>query len=308
MAKTTIRPDIAAKNVMSLQGESEDPDTDLFFGHVTQNKLDGPFGAGVLVQHDCPGGEFEAPAFDDFHVNILIEGGGKTYDNFGGIVRESYARPGQIGMSRPYLPGDIAVEGKFSSIHVSLPKGIFQRTSDAIGNGRPPDFDALFEIYFHDSSIFWMAQELNRAAFVGAWRDELFMDEALWALSCQLMRRAGTLTDTQRKSQPLDPVSFKKVHDLLMECLESQVTVQDLADAVNMDAFAFSRGFKARTGRSPYQYLIQLRVDQSLHLLLSTDTSLIEIAYACGFSSQAHFTTVFRKVTGVTPGAARARR
>lgn len=301
-------PDLNAQNIMALTEELNDPDTDRFFGHVSHMTLAGPFGAGLMVQRNCPGGEFESPPFDDFHVHVLMQGGRKTYDRFDGVVRNNDATPGQIALTRPDVAGEIAVEGTFSSIHVSLPKPIFQRTSDMIGDGRPPNLDALFEIIFHDPWIFWMAQELNHGSLNGAGHDTLFTDEVFWSLSSKLMQRAGTLKIAQRKARPLDLRAFKRVHNLFMERFETPLTVQDLADTVDMDAFTFSRGFKARTGRSPYQYLLQLRVDRALHMLLSTETSLIEIAYSCGFSSQAHFTTVFRRITGLTPGAARALR
>ena len=95
---------------------------------------------------------------------------------------------------------------------------------------------------------------------------------------------------------------------MLVAHLDQPLTIGDLAQRVEMDVFSFARAFKARTGRAPYQYLLRLRVNYAVHLLLHTDTSLIEIAYTCGFSSQAHFNTVFKRTIGITPGAARALR
>jgi AraC-like DNA-binding protein len=47
---------------------------------------------------------------------------------------------------------------------------------------------------------------------------------------------------------------------------------------------------------------MQRRVDVAKDLMLTTDSSLVEISLKCGFSDQSHFTRVFAKATGETPG------
>jgi YesN/AraC family two-component response regulator len=49
-----------------------------------------------------------------------------------------------------------------------------------------------------------------------------------------------------------------------------------------------------------------VRVEESKHLLLSTDLSLVEIAIAVGFPDQSYFCKVFKKTVGLTPGKFRA--
>ena len=63
----------------------------------------------------------------------------------------------------------------------------------------------------------------------------------------------------------------------------------------------FSRLLKERTGRTFTELLRQCRVDLACDLLLTTEKSLAEIADACGFCDQSHFTHVFQDAKGVTP-------
>ncbi|MEL7131223.1 MAG: helix-turn-helix domain-containing protein, partial [Pseudomonadota bacterium] len=112
----------------------------------------------------------------------------------------------------------------------------------------------------------------------------------------------------RRDTLPLDNIAFGRVNEMFMEHFELPLTVQTLADRIGMDEFTFSRAFKARTGKSPYKYLLHLRVERALHMLTNTDMALVDMAYACGFSSQAHFTTVFKRIVGVSPGAYRLSR
>ncbi|MFW7348407.1 MAG: helix-turn-helix transcriptional regulator [Pigmentiphaga sp.] len=69
----------------------------------------------------------------------------------------------------------------------------------------------------------------------------------------------------------------------------------------------FSRLFRETLGLSPFQNLKQKRIERAVELLRGS-TPLAHIAHELGYSSQSHFTQVFREVTGVTPRMARAQR
>ena len=68
-----------------------------------------------------------------------------------------------------------------------------------------------------------------------------------------------------------------------------------------MSQYRFARGFKKATGFSPHKYLILQRIERAENLLHQDKLSIAEISYQLGFTSQSHFTTTFRKMTGVTP-------
>ena len=67
----------------------------------------------------------------------------------------------------------------------------------------------------------------------------------------------------------------------------------------------FLRMFRAATGQSPHRYLLELRLAEAQALIASGSMPLIDIAFACGFSSHAHLTTAFRSRFGVTPSTYR---
>ncbi|WP_312016198.1 helix-turn-helix transcriptional regulator [Bradyrhizobium vignae] len=51
----------------------------------------------------------------------------------------------------------------------------------------------------------------------------------------------------------------------------------------------------------PHDYFLKRRIDRAKELMQRADVSLIDIALAVGFQTQAHFTTVFKRFTGETP-------
>ena len=70
----------------------------------------------------------------------------------------------------------------------------------------------------------------------------------------------------------------------------------------------FSRAFKAATGTTPHQVLIERRVARARERLEHGTDPIVDVALECGFSSQAHMTSTFTRQLGVSPGRYRKER
>jgi AraC family transcriptional regulator len=75
-----------------------------------------------------------------------------------------------------------------------------------------------------------------------------------------------------------------------------------MAGACGVSPDYFLRMFKSTVGVSPYQYLLNQRVERAKILLSDATCSLAEVALRCGFSHQEHLSRMFRRFTGVAPG------
>ena len=64
----------------------------------------------------------------------------------------------------------------------------------------------------------------------------------------------------------------------------------------------FARAFKETMGLGPHQYLLHLRLERARRMLDAEDAVLSNIAQRAGFADQAHFTRLFKREYGVTPG------
>ena len=102
-------------------------------------------------------------------------------------------------------------------------------------------------------------------------------------------------------SNKLPKAALLRIKAFVRDNLDQEITLDQLAKLAGISYSGFSRRFKARMGITPYQYVIQERIEEAKHLLLHKDLSLAHIAEVTGFSSQSHFTTVFKRSTKLTP-------
>jgi AraC family transcriptional regulator len=107
----------------------------------------------------------------------------------------------------------------------------------------------------------------------------------------------------QLSHQKLDRRRLTRVREYIEANLEGgNLTIARLAKVASLSQFHFARAFKAAVGKFPHQYVSGHRVERAKVLLRRGDQSLLDIAVALNFSSQANFTRAFRQGTGMTPG------
>jgi AraC family transcriptional regulator len=92
-----------------------------------------------------------------------------------------------------------------------------------------------------------------------------------------------------------------KVEDHVREHLAEDISVEALAELVDLSPFHFSRVFKHATGTSPLQFVTRERITHAQQLIRETARSIIDIGLEVGYTSPSYFTKVFRRVTGVRP-------
>ena len=95
----------------------------------------------------------------------------------------------------------------------------------------------------------------------------------------------------------------RRAKELLSANLQGDVSTADLARACSLSVSHFARAFRQTTGLPPHQWLLRRRIDEAHTLLRDARISLAELARACGFADQSHFTKVYTRLRGISPGA-----
>ena len=97
------------------------------------------------------------------------------------------------------------------------------------------------------------------------------------------------------------PHALARVLRLIESRLHESLLVEDLAREACLSPFHFARMFKQSTGQSPHAYLVGRRIAIARELLATSDLRIREVGRRSGFSTHAHFCSVFRTQTGMTP-------
>jgi AraC family transcriptional regulator len=131
-----------------------------------------------------------------------------------------------------------------------------------------------------------------------------FVDALVTGVSLQILRHAGVGAPRPTVLRGgLAPAARKRVLELIDARLEQRLSVDELAREVELSPSHFARAFKQATGRPPHQHILTLRLERARRLLEQPGASVSDVALRMGFADQAHFTRLFKRQFGVTPGA-----
>ncbi|HZY82811.1 MAG TPA: helix-turn-helix transcriptional regulator [Cyclobacteriaceae bacterium] len=99
----------------------------------------------------------------------------------------------------------------------------------------------------------------------------------------------------------LNPYQLKQVVDFAYSYMQFNIGLHELAELVNLSPYHFGRLFKQTVGRSPYQFILALKIECAMKMIKKNHGPISEIAYQLNFSDQSHFSNAFRKATGISP-------
>jgi AraC-like DNA-binding protein len=105
----------------------------------------------------------------------------------------------------------------------------------------------------------------------------------------------------ERSIRALQKWRLKRVVEYVDINLSSKVSLQNLAAIAGLSRMHFASQFRIATGFRPHEFVLRRRIQRSKELLRTDPTPIFEVAFAVGFQTQAHFTTVFKRFTGFTP-------
>lgn len=101
--------------------------------------------------------------------------------------------------------------------------------------------------------------------------------------------------------QHAEPVAVTRARQFIHDHQSEDLSLTQVAQAVNTSTFYFCKLFKKATGLNFTEYLSQVRVEKAKNLLLNPNLRVSEIAYEIGFQSLTHFNRVFKRITGQSP-------
>lgn len=102
-------------------------------------------------------------------------------------------------------------------------------------------------------------------------------------------------------TQMEDRNKIEKARSILLEQLDAPITIRELARRVAMNECYLKKGFKAMFGTTIYDYFQKERMEKAKGMLYEKGLSVSEVAIMMGYSCISHFSTAFKKHTGLKP-------
>ncbi len=138
----------------------------------------------------------------------------------------------------------------------------------------------------------------------------LLIDSISATLCAHMLRHYSNLALRQcrfpRPDGALGKTRSRRVFDYIQCNMEKKITLGDLAAEACLSPYHFARAFKTLTGVPPHRYVVEKKLEYGRKLLSDGSVPICGIAQRLRFSSQSHFSRLFKNQFGATPGEYRA--
>jgi two-component system response regulator YesN len=132
--------------------------------------------------------------------------------------------------------------------------------------------------------------------------ERMLMDDSLDDLHELILTVLKRQRDINRQRVGLPQSYARKACDLVMErYADKSISLQTVADAININASYLSRVFKQEIGVTFVSFLTRMRMDQAKHYLRNTSLKVYEVADQVGYPNTTYFSKLFKKMTGLSP-------
>ncbi|CAM2342311.1 helix-turn-helix domain-containing protein [Burkholderia vietnamiensis] len=176
--------------------------------------------------------------------------------------------------------------------------------------GRPHAGDIVIDDprLIRDAALERLGQALAVSHTEHAALGKVFADSiSLAIVSRVVLRHFSTNRSEVRGAAALPSWRMRRVVEFVEANLAEPIGLADMAESVGLTRMHFAAQFRRATGLRPHEYLMRRRIERAQQLLLESRDGLLDVALGCGFRSQAHFTTVFKRFVGETPFCWRAK-
>jgi AraC-like DNA-binding protein len=121
-------------------------------------------------------------------------------------------------------------------------------------------------------------------------------------LALAIVVRAAQIHQRSVRASPLPKWRLRRVIDYIEAHVAKAISISDLATAAGLSRTHFTAQFRLATRCRPHDFILLQKIEAAKRLLLQTSRELLDIALSVGFQTQAHFSTVFKRFVGETPG------
>jgi AraC family transcriptional regulator len=248
-------------------------------------------------RRDLPEGATEHLIF------VSLGSGTLTCESNGQSVRHPLT-PGFVGVLPSGTPMHWRWDTRISFSLLALDPAFLQQVAEESLGLAPEEVRLVQAERGQDPAISTIAAALAREAVRGDEGSRVYAESLATILAVHLLRNYRDVPPQEPAAASTRvPRAIAKAVAFIQQNHARDISLGDIAACVHISPFHLARTFKRAMGVSPYQYLLQVRVNSARALIMAGGGghSLADIATSVGFADQSHLTRHFKRVLGVTP-------
>ncbi|MFM0155403.1 MULTISPECIES: helix-turn-helix domain-containing protein [Paraburkholderia] len=218
------------------------------------------------------------------------------------LVR-GWVTAGAVQITAPEVPCSAVFESPGDVLHLFVSQLVLGECfEDMFGHPHAGDIRIDDPKLVRDPALERLGQALAVSQSDDAALGRVFTDSVSLAIVSRVIARHFTVAERQtREASALPPWRLSRAIDYVDAHLSESIGLADIASSAGLTRMHFASQFRRATGMRPHEYLLRRRIEHAQHLLAQSRHNVLDVALSCGFRSQAHFTTVFKRLVGETP-------
>lgn len=129
----------------------------------------------------------------------------------------------------------------------------------------------------------------------------MIVDSLSIQIAAALLRELHSNVNTGRFCNTAGDGYIKNAKEYIQEYYNSNISIKDMCREIHITPYHFIRLFKEKTGITPHEYLLKLRIENAKLMIKRNEDNITIISKKCGFVNSTHFSTTFKRLTGVSP-------
>ena len=249
--------------------------------------------------------EVSAETSDDgFVVGLVLRPMDIQLSVSGRVVQDGVATPGMMHVSEPLTGARGLFRGPYDALHLHVPNDLLAECVEYRAAGTPRLLHSR-PVPDRDPIALQLGLALLKAEEFGPSFGWIYADGISLAMVTRLLalQAKGQSTPGKTEAAALAKWRLKRAIDFIDAHLDEPISLADVAAASGLSRMHFAAQFKVATGSRPHDYLLGRRISRAQDIMTTTATPLVEVSLQVGFQSQAHFTSVFKRLVGRTPHA-----
>ncbi|MGF6754791.1 helix-turn-helix domain-containing protein [Paraburkholderia sp. GAS42] len=239
----------------------------------------------------------------DHCIGLALKCVSLTFNHGGRRLMQGRVTAGAVQVTAPAVPVSAVFESPVDVLHLFASQQVLAECYEDLFQ-RPHAGDIVLgdPKLIRDPALDRLGQALVVSRTGDAALDKVFTESVGLAIVSRIVARQFTASNTQnREGTALPQWRMNRVIEYIDAHLSEAIGLADIAASAGFTRMHFAAQFRRATGLRPHEYLLRRRIEHAQHLLLNSKHNVFDVALSCGFRSQPHFTTVFKRFVGETP-------